>query len=169
LKLDRREEKAHHGGGNFGEVVIGGGGSGMMQAKPLVVLGDGEEHQMMRRSMASSAVVGSSLGDDGVKRWRGRGGGGIGWSTLPVFQGCSSSEECVGRCRRAMEGRWWDRTATRWSEWSARAIMARWRRRSSGEGLQRGVGFSEGALGWNRSRGTSIYREGVNLEEGADR
>ena len=34
---------------------------------PMVV-GVGEEHQTTRRSMASSAVVGSGLGDDGVER-----------------------------------------------------------------------------------------------------
>ena len=33
-----------------------------------VVVDVGEEHQTMRHSMASSAVVGSGLGDDGVER-----------------------------------------------------------------------------------------------------
>ena len=80
-----------------------------------VVVRVGEEHQTTRRWMASSAVVGSGFGDDGVERRGGRGIDGVGGSMSVVFLWVLGEGEGTGRCGRARGFRWWVRTARRWS------------------------------------------------------
>src|SRR4051812_29700686 len=92
LNLDRRKEKL------TGDDFRGGASASVVDGDGAPLVGSvGRGHLKVQKCMAVSTVVGGMLGDGGVERRRGRGGGGVRWSTLPAFQGCSSSEEFSGR------------------------------------------------------------------------